>query len=83
MEPSNSGIDFANCEQHETEQGSRKNKIFPAKVLFLEVSNYNQIQFLSAVLVNLLIFIFSLVDAMLDVSGLLKLSCFEHMWTLM
>ena len=34
-------IHFAKCKQHEAKQVSWKNKFFPAKVPFLELSNYN------------------------------------------
>ena len=47
------------CEQHETEQGSEKNKIFQVKVLFLELSNYNHFFVSFWLSLTLLIFVFS------------------------
>ena len=51
LERSDFGIHSVKCEQNETEQGSEKNKVFPVKVLFLEVSNYSHL--LSTILVIL------------------------------
>ena len=41
VEQSDFGIHFVKSEQHETKQGSGKNKVFLLKVLILKLSNYN------------------------------------------
>ena len=59
-----------------------KTKFFQSKFYFLNCP-ITIIFFLPVSLsLTLLIFVFSTVDAMLHISGLLKLSRFNHMWTL-
>ena len=82
MERSGFRIYFAKYEQYETKEGSRKSRIFLLKVLFLELSNYNHFSLSFSLSLTLLIFLFYIADVMLHVFGLLKLSLFDHMWTL-
>ena len=53
VERSDFGIHFAKCEQHETEQGSGKNKIFQVKVLFLKLSNYKNLVSITLVILDI------------------------------